>query len=109
MNGRLVFGADSEPFTGADVYITVEDTTHLDTLASVVAQSKLVGVTSGGPGSSVAFAVDVPRLPGRRLSLRAVVDLDRNGKLSAGDYVNVVAIVVSNDDTSVEVPVRLIR
>jgi hypothetical protein len=113
LRGRILFGDDACAAPHADVILRVEDTTYADAHARTLDTIVRAHVTIDGPGAVVPFTCDLgPSLsaapPGRRLTLRVVVDLDGDGRLGAGDYVNTIAIPLAQVDAAVmlDVPVR---
>jgi uncharacterized lipoprotein YbaY len=88
---QLVRGTIRWPVTVAAVpawiVITLEDTTYADAPAERLAE-RTVPFTVGFGGHTVAFLLEggAPA-SGRRYTLRAVVDLDGDGRVGPGDLV----------------------
>jgi hypothetical protein len=91
-----VFGDDARPFERASVELTLEDTTYADAPAVPVALLVLRDVSHAGtPGAGLPFVLHrPPASPGRRQTLRVLVDLDGDGRPGAGDYRNAESVPV---------------
>jgi hypothetical protein len=96
VEGQIVFDDDARPFSGASVELTLEDTTYADAPAVPVARLVLPSVSyDGEPGGGVPFALTrEPVAPGRRQTLRVLVDLDGDGRAGPGDYRNAESVAV---------------
>jgi hypothetical protein len=110
-----MFGDDARPFADATVHIWVEDTTYADAPAIALARWTQPHVSRGAPPElSIAFDLTMAERPpsanARRLTLRALVDLDGDGEPSVGDYVNVESIrIPAGDDVRVDVNVTRVK
>ena len=96
IEGRIVFGGDTAPFQGVSVELVLEDTTYADSPAIPVARLVLSSVSyDGAVGGSIAFALRRDAVaPGRRQTLRILVDVDGDGRLGRGDYGNAESVPV---------------
>jgi putative lipoprotein len=93
VSGTIVFGADLEPFTGATVYVRLEDVSLMDIAAPTVAETILRDVRAGGQApTQLEFTVAAPPLePKVRYNVRVHVDVDADGQVSIGDYVSTIS------------------
>ena len=96
-----------------DVYVRLEEVTRADAPATRVAEAVLSGVHLGrGPGSIPFELHNVATSPGGHYSVRVHVDVDRDGKISRGDYVSTQShSLASSTDSArnVNVVVREVR
>jgi uncharacterized lipoprotein YbaY len=101
IEGRILFGEDARPFQDASVEVVLEDTTYADEPAVPVARLVLRAVSyDGAPGGSIAFALPrPPAAPGRRHTLRILVDVDGDGRLGKNDYRNAESVSIPPDTT----------
>jgi uncharacterized lipoprotein YbaY len=113
VTGEIVFPGPPPSLRGATVYIRLSDTSQADGPARVVAEgvlTKLEGqATSGGAlPFSLRGRVDDPT---SRLTVSVHVDLDGDGAISRGDYINVASIPVltRGHPSQVRVPVREVK
>lgn len=92
VNGEIVFGEDASPFTGATLIVSLIDTTLADAPSTTIATEVVREVSFGGSGGGDAISFELRAVaPDARASysVRAHLDLDADGRLSRGDYVNV--------------------
>lgn len=96
VEGQIVFGDDARVFERATVELILEDTTYADAPAIPQARLVLRAVSyDGRPGGNIPFSLQrEPVPPGRRQSLRVLVDLDRDGRQGRGDYCNTESVPV---------------
>ena len=97
VTGRLLLGDDAVPFAGAVATVIVEDTTYADAPAVPLASWRSNDVTYPRDRDGVPFDLDVQPDPADnvRCTLRALVDVDRDGSAGPGDYVSVESIRVT--------------
>ena len=91
LQGEIVFDDDVPSLTNATLHIYIEDTTLADASARVV----LHKVIDRLQGDRAAFTI-YGTLPDPRAdySLRALVDVDGDGQIGHGDYVNTISYPV---------------
>lgn len=91
LRGRVVFDESVESFAGATLYVFLEDTTLADESALKIAEQVTKGVAYDADArNSLPFALD-GTIPDRRAhySVRVLVDLNGDGRVSRGDFVSV--------------------
>jgi hypothetical protein len=110
VTGRVVFGADAVPFSGATAIVSVEDTTYADARAIKLASWTTDDVSYPRDATGVEFEVDVqPDPPDNvRCTLRALIDVDRDGSAGQGDYVNVESVPAGRGTGAIDVRVKRI-
>ena len=87
---EIVFDEAVQPFSGATVYVRLEDVSRMDTAARVVVEQVLREV-SYQPDRSTQLAVDLRGPPpdaGASYAVRVHVDVDDDGEVSPGDYIS---------------------
>jgi len=109
-----MFGDDARPFADATVHIWIEDTTYADAPAIALAHWTRPHASRGDTDPSIPFDATLNERPPsantRRLTLRALVDLDGDGEPSVGDYVNVESIrIPAGDDVRLDVKVTRVK
>lgn len=111
LRGRVIFDDATEPFSGATLYVFLEDTTLADAGAVIVAETVL-GRMAYDPAerNDLTFALDGV-VPDERAhyAVRVLVDLDGDGRVSRGDFVNVESYPVLTWGHPREVSVRVER
>ena len=100
MRGRVVFAGDAIPFSHANLLVSVQDTTYTDAPSRTVDSAVVADVSIARPSDVLGFTIDTDSWlatvsPGTYLTLRVIVDVDRDGRLGVGDYVNTAAVVVA--------------
>ena len=77
---------EERPPEGAPVHVEVRDTTYVDTIAPLVAETS--GAVESGLGTRLgAVQLDVPADAPSELTIFAHVDVDGDGGVSAGDFI----------------------
>jgi uncharacterized lipoprotein YbaY len=79
------------PFTGAQAFVRLEDTTYADAAASLLAEQVVEGVDhAAGAAEELPFALQGPFPPPetRSASVSAYVDVDGDGRFGPGDLVS---------------------
>jgi hypothetical protein len=111
VRGTIEFPPETPSFSGATVYVRLEEVGRADALATPVAEAALQEVSyQAGSEESLAFA-----LPGRisdrqgSYSVRVHVDLDGDGMISRGDYISMESYPVLTHGYPDEVAVRVRR
>jgi hypothetical protein len=96
LRGEIVLKPPGTPFRGADLIVTVEDVTARDASARLLARKVFKDVWhEGREGTPLRFKLEnLHPEPGRRYQVRILVDLDRNRRISKGDYRSVRSVPV---------------
>jgi uncharacterized lipoprotein YbaY len=113
LHGEIVLDEGSPPFTNASVHIYLEDTTLADASAKVVLQQVIANVTTTGvPNERIPFTLHgtIPD-PQADYTVRVLIDVDGDGKLSHGDYINTTSypVLARRHPDRVVVRVRKVR
>ena len=90
VKGTVTFEEDAPPFTGATMYVHLEDTTVVDIASEVVADYVERDVAFVPKTSkALLFAID-GKAPDPRASytVRVHIDLDGDGEVSLGDFIS---------------------
>jgi len=113
MRGRVVFADDVVAFSHADLLVSVQDTTYADAPSRTLGSIVVADVSVAHAGDTLAWAIQTDSWlaaasPSTSLTLRVIVDVDRDGRLGVGDYVNTAAIPVAaaRSDEPVDIVVR---
>lgn len=111
VSGRIVFGKDAVEFSGATAHVFLEDTTYADAPAVALGSWRRDPVAYPADAAGVPFDFVVePDPPERgRYTLRVLVDVDRDGVVGQGDYVNIEAIPVRRPTGAIEAPVKRVE
>jgi uncharacterized lipoprotein YbaY len=90
VRGEVVFDPAAQPFSGAAVYIRLEDVSRADAAARVVGEQILPDVSyTAGSSAPLQFAVEGSDLDDQaRYAVRVHVDIDGDGEISRGDYIS---------------------
>lgn len=90
LRGQIVFDDDVSAFRGATLYITLEDVTYTDERAVSVGRLVKTDVAYDPAVREPLTFEMICEVPNRNAlySVRTHVDLDDDGKISHGDYVN---------------------
>lgn len=111
VRGQIVFEDDAAAFSEATLYVTLEDVTYADSKAIIVGRlvKEHISYDPAAP-EPLTFEMSV-EVPDRNAlyNIRAHCDLDGDGKISRGDYVNMQSYPVITRGHPLEVSVRVIR
>jgi hypothetical protein len=113
LRGEIVFDESPLSFVKASVHIYLEDTTLVDASAKVVLHQVVSNVAADTvQNERIPFAFDgtVPNTQAH-YTVRVLVDVDDNGRISHGDYVNTVSypVLTRGYPDQVVVHVRKVR
>ncbi len=100
--GVVRFDRASPSFENADVIVRLEDVSVADAVAHIVAATTIHGVSKPqGEGTPIPFALraPVPLDRRRQYSIRVHVDVDRSGRVEAGDFVSTQSYPVRSGET----------
>ena len=111
VRGHVVFDESVESFTGATLYVSVEDTTYADESAVKIAEQVIKDAAYDKQArNSFPFALNGTISNERaHYSVRVLVDLNGDGRVSRGDFVNVESYPVLTWGHSNEVTIRVKR
>ncbi|HEY0078884.1 MAG TPA: YbaY family lipoprotein [Pyrinomonadaceae bacterium] len=90
VTGSILFDEDAGAFSGATVYVRLEDVTYADAASKVLAEQVMRDVSRAEGGSDYPLEFRLyGRLTDKRASynLRVHVDVDGDGEVSLHDYV----------------------
>jgi uncharacterized lipoprotein YbaY len=111
LRGQVVFDDSTQSFDGATLYVSLEDTTMADESAVIIARQVTQDVAYDAHArNTLPFAFDGV-VPDERAhyTVRVLVDLDGDGKISKGDFINVQSYPVMTRGAPREVAVRVKR
>jgi uncharacterized lipoprotein YbaY len=111
VSGEILLGSDVRSFSGATVYVRLEDVSHADAAATLVAEQVLRGVSHRARRAE-RLAFQLPgKSPGGQASysLRVHVDVDGDGQISPGDYITMESYPVLTHGYPSSVSVRVHR
>jgi hypothetical protein len=100
IRGEVVLKPHGTPFADADLMVSVEDVTAKDVAARHLAKKTFKNVSyDGREDTRLRFKLeDLKPEPNHRYQVRILVDLDRNGRISPGDYRSVKAVAVFTEE-----------
>ena len=90
VHGEVVFDETAQPFSGATVYVRLEDVSREDAPAQIMAEQILRDVShTAGSATQLQFAIE-GTIPDERAryAVRVHVDIDGDGQISGGDYIS---------------------
>jgi hypothetical protein len=111
LRGEIVFANEATAFSGATLYITLEDVTYADDDAITVRELVIRNVaynTRAPDHLTFEIPFEVPN-PSALYSVRIHIDLDDDGEISSGDYVNMQSYPVMTRGNPSAVSVRVSR
>ncbi len=90
LRGQVAFDEDVQPFSGATLYVSLEDVSMADESAVTVAELVVKGVAyDPSEGNTLPFTLSGVVVDERaHYTVRVLVDLDGDGRVSRGDFVN---------------------
>lgn len=113
VKGKITFEEVAPPFTGATMYVRLENITAADTASEVVADYVERGVTFDPKTSSVlSFAIACnPPDPRDSYAVRVHIDVDGDGEVSKGDFVSMQSypVITFGHPTEVSILVREVK
>jgi hypothetical protein len=90
VQGEVAFDEQAQAFTGATLFVSLRKTTLMDTHSDVIAREVVKDVAyDPGTGNTIAFIVwgNVPDLRDT-YTIDVLLDLNGDGQISRGDYIN---------------------
>lgn len=90
VTGRIVYGSDARPFSGATIRVRLEDVSRADAPAEILTEQVIRDISyEPADPTEVQFALRGRRPDDRRhYSVRVHVDLNSDGDVEPGDYVS---------------------
>ncbi len=90
VEGEIKFEEEAPPFSGATMYVRLEDVSVADAPARVVAEDTRRDVSfESRAGESLKFAIEgAAPDPKGSYAVRAHIDLDGDGQVSRGDFIS---------------------
>jgi len=88
--GEIEFPSDNDAFSDATLNVTIQDVREADAPSQVLCKEvrRNVSRVQGG-GESLRFAIECEGIPENLfVTVNVLVDLDGDGRISKGDYVN---------------------
>lgn len=111
LRGEVVFDVHTPAFASATLFVTLRDTTEMDVASAVVATEVVRGVSyDPAAGGRLTFALR-GSIPDDRsaYTLEVLVDLNGDGRISRGDYINKESYPVLTRGRPRDVSVRVTR
>lgn len=112
LSGEVVFDDDLPSFTNASLHIYLEDTTLADSSAKVVLHQVMENVADTMQNGRIPFAIHGTILdPQAYYTVRVLIDMNGDGKISRGDYINSISypVLTRGYPDRVVVKVRKVR
>lgn len=111
LRGQIVFDESAPSFKGATLYVSLQDTSLADADAVTIAEQVTKDIAYDARArNTLPFALS-GAVPDERAhyTVRVLVDLDGNGRVSQGDFVNVESYPVLTWGHSRAVSIRVER
>jgi len=111
VSGEIVLGGDVRAFSGATVYVRLEDVSRADAAATLIAEQVLRDVSHRARRADrLAFQLQ-GKPPDRKAScsVRVHVDVDGDGQISLGDYISMESYPVRTQGNPPNVSMRVHR
>lgn len=91
IKGEITFEKDAPSFTGATLHVYLENISFIDAASEVVADYIEWNINfNPNTSNSIPFEIVYKNLdPGDRFAIRVHIDVDKDGKVSKGDFINV--------------------
>jgi uncharacterized lipoprotein YbaY len=111
IQGRVVFDESAESFAGATLYVFLEDTTYADDSAEKIAEQVIENVAYDARAPNDLPFTLYGEVPDQRAryTLRVLVDLDGDGRISQGDFINTQSYPVLTRGKPSDITVRVKR
>ncbi len=103
IEGEILFHEVLSSFTGATVYVFLEDVSRMDVSSTEVARVVLSNISlNRDRWFPIRFVMSHPPLDeNAHYSLSVLVDVDGNGRVSRGDYISTESIPVPSEEKRV--------
>ena len=113
VHGEVVFDETGRSFSGATVYVRLEDVSRADAPARIVAEQILHDIAhTAGTATQLQFALEGAVPDERaRYAVRVHVDVDGDGQVSRGDFLSMESypVLTYGDPNNVTVRVQELR
>jgi uncharacterized lipoprotein YbaY len=89
VRGEILFGTPVELPPGSNVYVRLEDVSMIDTYSKVVSEQSITGINHEVDTSTkLNFEIQGMTYDDHSYSIRVHVDIDGDGNMSKGDFIN---------------------
>lgn len=109
LTGVVVFPPDTKPVQNARMYIRLEDVSLADVPSTLVIEHTHQGISLPGGAAQLSFELHghIPD-PGAHYSVHVLLDVDGDGEISPGDYINTESypVLTFGQPSQVEISVR---
>jgi uncharacterized lipoprotein YbaY len=113
VRGEILFGGYTKSFSGATVYVRLEDVSKLDAPSKLISEQVIKNVSyNSGDSKAINFELYGIMSDSRaNYAISVHVDLDSDGMLSQGDFINMESypVITNSNSTSISVNVREIK
>lgn len=113
VKGTVTFEDDAPPFTGATMYVSVENTSVADIASEVVAdyvERDVAFVPKTAKVLLFEIAAEVPD-PRASYSVKVHIDIDGDGEVSLGDFISMQSypVITGGHPTEISILVRQVK
>jgi len=112
VRGEITFDEGAPAFVDATAHVQLEDVSTIDAPSLVVAEQVLPNTRRPPPDGRIEFVIKVWNVDERAsYNVRALIDLDGDGKTSRGDFVTMQSypVLTRSHPTEVSIRVRQVR
>ncbi len=112
VSGEIHFQDVDEPALNVTMYVRVQETGRADTSATTVAEQVLREVNIVPGLERIAFEVrGIPQNPSARYTIRVHADVDRDDRVSPGDYISTQSypVEMTAEQTKIIIVARRVR
>lgn len=109
VEGDILFEDVSSSFSGATVYIRIEDVSIADAASKVVVEKSIHNVACAVGGQcSIPFSIRYSDLDERAMyTLSVHVDVDGSGVITPGDYITMESYPLSSSQAHVKINIKV--
>jgi uncharacterized lipoprotein YbaY len=101
---------DGNAFDKATIYVRIEDTSEADTSSKILSEQKLENVSFNPDVDQhvIRFNISIPTIEKNRMYTVSVhIDINGNGKLDKGDYINMESFPLPLQDSKNKLVVKV--
>ncbi len=113
VEGKIVFDQYAKSFSHGTVYIYLEDVSMADVLSKVICEDVIADVNYDATSNTTIDFGLYGKIPNyqARYAVRVHVDIDRDGKVTKGDFINMESyyVITHGNPNNVSVHVRQIK